>query len=150
MATMAPLPEVLELKRTFAAPREKVFEAWTNPKMMARWFGRGTPEQPLTEILEADVRIGGRYCAVVRYQDKVYKLVGIYREVNPSTRLAFTWHWEEADFRDSLVTAEFRALGSSNFTEVTLRHSLLPENQRADHRQGWTMCFEMLDRTLEK
>lgn len=146
--TQTVAPEVVEVKRTFTAPRDKVFEAWRNPKMMAKWFARGTPGQPLTEVQVADVRVGGKYQVVVRYQDKVYHMVGAYREVKPPERLAFTWHWEEADFRDSLVTVDFRELGGSSFTEVTLRHSLLPEKQREDHRQGWTLCFEMLDRTL--
>lgn len=156
MATPSALPSAVQVKRTFAAPREKVFEAWTNPKMMAKWFPRGTTQMPPTKILEADVRASGKYrvdveCPVetdIR-QKRVYNMQGTYREVRPPEKLVFTWWWPEADFAPSLVTVDFRALGESNFTEVTLTHELLPEKEREEHRQGWIGCFDMLEKTLK-
>lgn len=147
MATATPAAEVVQVKRTFAAPREKVFEAWTNPAMMARWFARA-PKHPPTKVIEADVRPGGKYRIEVT-GDKLYRGFGIYREVRPPERLVFTWNWEHHDFVDSVVTVEFRVLGESSFTEVTLTHELLPtQKDREEHRQGWNECFQMLEATL--
>ncbi len=146
----------VQLKRTFAAPREKVFEAWTNPKVMTKWFARGIATMPPSKIVEADVRVGGKYRVDVespvesdRRQRRVYKIQGTYKEVRPPEKLVFTWWWPEADFEPSLVTVDFRALGESNFTEVTLTHELLPPKEREDHRQGWMGCFDMLEKLLK-
>lgn len=139
--------EAVIVKRTFAAPREKVFEAWVNPALMARWFCR-CAKHPPTRIIQADVRPGGQYRLEV-VGDKLYRGSGTYKEVRPPEKLVFTWNWQHDDFADTLVTVEFRSLGGSGFTEVTLTHELLPtEKARAEHRQGWNDCFDMLERTL--
>jgi len=116
--------------------------------MMARWFARGTKHPP-TKVLEADVRPGGKYRIEV-HGDKLYKGFGEYREVRPPERLVFTWNWEHHRFPvDTIVTVEFRALGGSNFTEVTLTHDLLPtQKDRDDHSRGWQECFQMLEKAL--
>ena len=46
------------LSRVIAAPRERVFQAWTDPKQIAQWFG---PEGFTLESLECDIRPGGRW-----------------------------------------------------------------------------------------
>jgi len=46
------------LSRVIAAPRERVFQAWTDPKQIAQWFG---PDGFKVESLECDIRIGGRW-----------------------------------------------------------------------------------------
>jgi len=145
-AQTATFPAVV-VQRTFTAPIEKVFQAWTDPALMARWFCRITG-QPPTRVLEADVRAGGRYKLEVQ-GDKLYRGWGIYREVRPPERLVFTWNWEHDDFADTLVTVEFSTLVESGFTEVRLTHELLPTSKaREEHRQGWNECFDMLERTL--
>lgn len=139
----------VQVKRTFAAPQEKVFEAWVKPELMARWFCRCAGNPP-TRVLEADVRTGGAYRLEVE-ADKLYRGWGVYREVRPPERLVFTWNWEHDEFKDTLVTVEFRALGESGFTEVRLTHELLPtEKAREEHRKGWGECFDMLERTLRE
>src|SRR2546425_12488764 len=50
----------LQIRRTFAAPRQKVFEAWTQLEKLTTWLCRVT-EQHSTRILEFDARVGGRY-----------------------------------------------------------------------------------------
>jgi len=136
---------------------------------MPRWFARGLKEMPPTRIVELDARTGGRYKVEVSCppeirpdeqqharsasapEYRIYKMQGTYREVRPHERLVFTWWWEGADFRESLVTVDFRVLGQSNFTEVTLTHELLPTaKEREDHRQGWELCFDRLTETLQE
>lgn len=147
MAASAVPVEAVIVKRTFTAPIEKVFQAWTDPALMARWFCR-ISGQPPTRVLEADVRAGGSYRLEVE-GDKLYRGWGRYREVRPPERLVFTWNWEHDNFADTVVTVEFRPLAASGFTEVTLTHELLPTTKaREEHRQGWSECFDMLERTL--
>ena len=136
------------VKRTFAAPREKVFEAWVNPALMAQWFAR-CKYSPLVEVLECDARAGGNYRLVVTDdKGKVYHGRGVYREVRRPERLVFTWHWDHDDYAESLVSVDFRALGESGFTEVTLTHDMLPDRAREDHRKGWEECYDMLEIAL--
>ena len=140
---------VVEVRRTFAAAPERVFQAWTDPSKMTKWFARGTVQNTISKI-EADARPGGMYRVDVTDADgKTYHMSGTYREVRPPEKLVFTWTWEDqADFGESLVTIEFHRLGESQFTEVVLRHELLAEKWRADHNKGWIACFDLLEKVL--
>jgi len=150
MATSPVAPEaVVEIRRTFSATPEKVFQAWTDPSKMTKWFARGTEQNTVTRM-DADVRPGGKYSVNIQSSDgKTYHMSGTYREVRPPEKLVFTWIWEDApDFGESLVTIEFRRLGQSGFTELVLKHELLAEKYRADHHKGWLACFDLLDKAL--
>jgi len=140
---------VVEIRRTFSATPEKVFQAWTDPSKMTKWFARGTEQNTVTRM-DADVRAGGKYFVNIQSSDgKTYHMSGTYREVRPPEKLVFTWIWEDApDFGESLVTIEFRRLGQSGFTELVLKHEMLAEKYRADHHKGWLACFDLLDKAL--
>lgn len=74
--------------RTFDAPRERVWRAWTEPKQMARWWG---PKIFTTPVCEMDVRPGGAYRVVMRGPDGVdYPLTGNFREIAAPERLVLT------------------------------------------------------------
>ncbi len=150
MGAPATGPEaVIEVRRTFAAPPEKVFQAWTDPGKMTKWFARGVEQNNISKM-EADVRAGGEYRVHVDTPEgKKYRLSGTYREVKPPEKLVFTWKWDDqADFGETLVTVEFRRLGQSAFTEVVLRHERLGEKYRPDHNKGWIACFDLLEKAL--
>ena len=150
MAAPKPSPETtLRIQRLFTAPREKVFQAWIEPDKMSKWLGRVTPQHS-TRILEADLRIGGRYRLEIRSPDgALHLLSGAYREVMPPEKLAFTWSWEGTpDFSETLVTDEFHARGT--FTEVVLTHESFPNKEACDnHTKGWHGCFDALAKFLE-
>lgn len=142
----APKPSLettLHLTRTFAAPREKVFRAWTDPEALKKWWG---PEGYATPIAQVDLRVGGGYRLGMRKlpDGDLFYLAGTFREVRPPERLVYTWTWEgEAEFGETLVTVEFRARGSS--TEIILTHQLFPsEKARQDHEKGWSSCLDRL------
>jgi uncharacterized protein YndB with AHSA1/START domain len=141
----------LRLERTFAATPEEVFDAWTNPEVLERWWAaRPAWTSPGCDV---DLRVGGRY--VLRMRDdesgQVYTVGGEYREVNRPRRLVYTWCWEGTDGLDpghvSLVTVEFRADGAG--TTVVLEHSkLASEESRARHSAGWTGSLDNLARRI--
>ena len=148
MASRKPKPETtLHLTRTFAAPREKVFRAWTEPEELKKWWG---PEGYSTPTAEVDLRAGGTYRLGMMKLPKgdVFYLVGTYREVRPPEKLVYTWRWEsQADLGETLVTVEFRDRG--NATEVILTHELFPtEKARQDHDKGWNSCLDRLAKVL--
>ncbi|MEO7995609.1 MAG: SRPBCC domain-containing protein, partial [bacterium] len=69
------------------APRERVFQAWTDPEQLAQWFG---PRDFTTAIPELDVHPGGRFRIVMRDADGVeYPISGVYTEVVPPEWLVY-------------------------------------------------------------
>lgn len=145
-----PSPDTsLRLRRTFAAPRERVFRAWTEPAALKRWFRAA--DGHTTPVAEVDLRVGGRYRLGMQPPDSDTVLVvgGIYQEVLPPARLVFTWRWEGADAGEpeTLVTVEFHERGA--MTDVELIHEQFAGvAQRDQHAQGWQGCLDGLARTL--
>jgi len=133
----------LRITRTFAAPRERVFQAWTDPAALKEWWG---PPGYATPVAEVDLRVGGRYRIGMTEQPdgQVIYLTGVFREVRPPEKLVYTWHWEsDATQSETLVTVEFRDQGAS--TEVALLHEMFPTAQERDaHERGWTGALDKL------
>jgi uncharacterized protein YndB with AHSA1/START domain len=142
----------LELEHRYAAPRERVFEAWTNPEVLKRWWAAApTWETPLAEV---DAREGGGYRLSMRTDTgDVHTVRGEYREVSPPERLAYTWSWEEgpdaamAGSESSLVVVEF--LEDGDGTLVRLTHSGFSSDEiREMHTQGWQAVLANLERNV--
>jgi len=113
-------PLELILNRTFNAPRERVFRAWTEAAQLDQWFAPG-PGRTVKSSL--DVRVGGAYRIEMRNPDgQVYVATGTYREIEPPQRLVFTWDAEGGPelVKDTLVTVEL--LPSEAGTDVILTH----------------------------
>ncbi len=78
----------LVLTRVFDAPRELVFDAWTKVEHLQRWWGPSVFTNPICEV---DLRVGGAWRIVMRAPDgREYPCHGIYKEIVPSEKLAFT------------------------------------------------------------
>jgi uncharacterized protein YndB with AHSA1/START domain len=142
----------LRLRRTFAATPEEVFDAWTNPEVLIRWWAaQPTWTSPGCEV---DLRVGGRYTLRMRDDDgKTYAVGGVYREVDRPHRLVYTWCWEGTDGPHpghvSLVTVELHADPEHGGTTVVLEHSeLASEESRAGHESGWIGALDNLARRI--
>ena len=137
----------LRLSRTFAASRERVFRAFTDPEELKHWFGPSDEyEVPVAEV---DLRVGGRYRLDLRTPSgNLYRVAGVYREIRSPERLVYTWRWEVGDdVGETLVTLEFRSLGGS--TEVSLTHERFPTPAARDlHRGGWGGSLDRLSRRV--
>ena len=137
--------------RTFAAPRERVFRAWTDPEAVRRWFGSSLG--PATSA-ESDLRVGGGYRITVRIPPTGRRAhaIGEFLEVDPPRRLVYTFAWERMPILalgmgDSKVTVEFVEIAGG--TEVRLTHELLDRRRlRAFHRWGWNASLGRLARLL--
>jgi uncharacterized protein YndB with AHSA1/START domain len=137
----------LEIERTFKAPPEKVFEAFTSEEVMRRWWHAG----PDWETPEATVelQVGGKVRVVMRnpHIDTEYGGSGVYSEIDPPRRLAFTWIWDE-ETRGTLIEIDFRDTGDGA-THVRFKHSKLwTEKAVEEHRSGWTRCFNNVNGAL--
>ena len=135
-------PPTLEVRRTIRAPRQRVFDAWTNPEEMKRWHAPG----PLTvDLAEADLTPGGHWCVHMRQPDGVqHRASGVYRDIDPPKRVVYTFAWDGGTFAESVVTVEFFERGAA--TEVVLRQDGLPsDEERGKHEHGWIGCFDKIE-----
>jgi uncharacterized protein YndB with AHSA1/START domain len=143
----APQLDTLRLEREFEATPEEVFDAWTNPEVLTRWWAPApTWDSPGCDV---DLRVGGRYTMRMREREgaQVNAVAGEYREIDRPRRLVYTWCWEAGSGVQaglvSLVTVEFIAVGDR--TRVVLEHSGLgSEESRGRHGQGWHGAMDNL------
>jgi uncharacterized protein YndB with AHSA1/START domain len=106
----------IRITRDFNAPRDRVFRAWTDPDLVARWLG---PKSTTMRIDSWDARTGGSYrYAALRDDAEVAAFYGSFHEVRPDERLVQTFTWEGAPDGVSLETLTFEDLGDGR-TRVT-------------------------------
>lgn len=143
----------LTIERTFDAPRERVWEAWTDPKQIAQWWGPAGFTVPNCEL---DVRPGGAFSIDMQAPDgTIYPDEGEFHEVEEPERLVFTSRaFEDGTYQlevDNTLTLVDRDGG----TELTLE----AEVQRATEavkealggmKMGWSGSFKKLEEYLEE
>jgi uncharacterized protein YndB with AHSA1/START domain len=138
----------ISLSRVFDAPRERVWQEWTEPERFADWFGGRESEIPL-ESVSMDVRPGGAwrltmYAGAERHE---IRWRGQFLEVEEPERLVFTVS-DQPDEVYELVTVVLADLGDGR-TEMWLRQEghMSPEQyQRAE--SGWGSFFDVVDERL--
>ena len=154
---------VLQVRRTFRAPREQVFRAWTDPELLRQWL-TGVGSSPHAEV---DARVGGEFkitmtargakllSRLIRDETGEFvHLIGRYREISPPERLVFTMGWQDfptihMDRDASTVTVEFNE--DDGGTEVVLNHERQPSGRlRTFHLIGWAGSLRKLDRLLSR
>ena len=126
----------LTLKRRLNATPGKVWAAWTDPQIIARWFGPASVKAG-SERAEIDARIGGRFRVSFDMESGEHSEVGgVYREVVPNQRLVFSWAWHSTPERQSQVTVTLKPDGDG--TLLTLTHEQFFDQAACDgHRRGW-------------
>lgn len=137
----------LHLEREFKAPPERVFAAFTDPALFAQWWG---PEGMACPVCEIDLRVGGQWRTCMRGTMGEHWVSGVYREIAPPRRLAFTWAWEENGVRghESIVELDFVAAGGN--TRLVLNHRRFDgAASRDNHSHGWSSSFTCLDQFLK-
>jgi uncharacterized protein YndB with AHSA1/START domain len=143
----------VEIVRVFAAPRALVWQAWTNPKMMAQWFA---PKHFTNPVCELDVRPGGKLRIVMRGPDgNEYPCAGVFREVVKPERLVFTNNAVDGDGKnllEGLTTVTFTEQGGK--TTMTLHtHAVgrapIAKQMLAGMEAGWTQSIDKLEELLK-
>jgi uncharacterized protein YndB with AHSA1/START domain len=137
------------MKRTLPAPPPAAFGAFADPDKLARWWGPAGFSVPSVDF---EPRPGGGYRIEMQPPEgDAFHLVGEFREVDPPSRLAFTFVWEPPDPDDvaTLVELSFRDLGGS--TEVAFTQGVFKTEPRRElHRDGWTDTFDRLEQFLAR
>lgn len=136
---------------TFDAPREKVFEAWTNPQHFAQWWGPKGFTAPLDKI-SMDVQPGGVWRAPIVSEDGSVEIpfAGTYKVVDGPERLAFTVT-DPAEDQESadVTTLVLTDLGGQ--TELAFNQpGEMTEESVAELTEGWGQFFDKLNEFVTK
>ncbi|MDQ2818544.1 MAG: SRPBCC domain-containing protein [Candidatus Eremiobacteraeota bacterium] len=142
--TKTQAPERILIRRKFAAPRARVFAAWTRPEEMCKWAG---PNDVSVPEMQSDLRVGGKYRITMQMTDgERWAVGGVFKEVRAPERLSYTWRWEEdspADEIETLITVEFHDLGQE--TELVFTHEKFASQESRDgHEGGWNSALDKL------
>ena len=113
-----PSDREIVLTRIFDAPRHLVFEAFTKPELLKRWFG---PRGWSLVVCEVDLRVGGGFRFVMRGPDGTdMGMRGVYREIVPPERCVHNESFDDYP-GESLVTSVFvEQGGKTTFTATVL------------------------------
>jgi uncharacterized protein YndB with AHSA1/START domain len=139
MSADAQAPELV-IVRTFDAPLDLVWRAWSEREHATQWGPKGftTPER------EMDLRPGGAWHArMISPEGREYRQHGVVLDVVPRERLVFTFVWDESPDEEMLITVTFVARGAR--TEMTFRQTgFVTVASRDGHRGGWNEAFDAL------
>ncbi|MBI5094954.1 MAG: SRPBCC domain-containing protein [Candidatus Hydrogenedentes bacterium] len=134
----------LVITRDFDAPRELVFNAWTDPKHIVQWFG--PRDYPSTQM-DMDVRVGGvwRGCLKSTEGKPDLWLGGVFREIAKPERLVFTFAWEEPGERGLETVVAITFSEHEGKTRMTFRQTPFQSvTERDGHHYGWSSTFDRL------
>lgn len=133
----------LELKCLLRGPGARVFEALIEPDALAMWWG---PAGFTTPEIAIDPTIGGAYrLGMQPPEGDMFLLTGRFLEIEPPSRLVYTFRWEEPDPDDQDTTVELSLREAGDATELALRQGEFATEARLElHRQGWTDGLEKL------
>jgi uncharacterized protein YndB with AHSA1/START domain len=143
------LPTV-RITREFDAPPDKVFRAWTDPDLVARWLG---PRSVTTRIDNWDARTGGSYRYIAeRDGEGIASFYGSFHEVRPNERLVQTFTWEGMPDGVSLDTMTFEDLGNGRTRVVGLsvvdsmeaRNAMMASGMDVGVQEGYQKLDELL------
>lgn len=144
MSTTTPLQ--LQVNRVIKAPQKRVFTAWTTPSDIMQWFGCGD-NRPLSA--DVDLRVGGKYQISMKSSEcGTMQVSGVYREIQPYSKLVFTWGWESSEPGqrfETLVTVDL--IDRNGSTEVKITHEGFADAETCDkHQYGWNACLEKFEK----
>jgi uncharacterized protein YndB with AHSA1/START domain len=138
----------LRIERVFDAPRERVWRAMTDAKLVAQWWGRGNP----LDVEELDVRAGGFWRFVEHAGGVAHGFRGRFREVTPPTRLVQTFEWDGAPghvtFYDTtledLGDGRTRLVGISTFHTAEELDAMTGSGMEAGMNQSYAALDKLL------
>jgi uncharacterized protein YndB with AHSA1/START domain len=142
-----PSDREMRIERVFDAPRELVWRAFTDPDLVAQWWGRGHR----LDIERDDVERGGHWRYVEHAPDGVSGFEGRYREVSAPERIVRTFEWDGAPGYVSVEDVEFADEGGR--TKMTATVQFFTKEERdgmldSGMEEGMNESYAALDRLL--
>ena len=137
---------VLEMERLIPAPPERVFEYWTEPELVAKWFGPGEFDVPSSDL---DLRPGGIWRTTIRSPEGQLRTVsGVYSTIEPPRRLVFTWAWDDDNGvrgHETQVTVTLEPTPGGTRLRL-VQEDFQNREVRDRHNGGWASSLSKLQR----
>lgn len=142
MSTRKKIDDLI-IKRVFKCSKRTLFDAWSRPELMSRWFFAASAKVK-DSLIENEFRVGGPWSVTMYFEggDEA-KLNGQYLEIHRYYKIIFSWNSSiSQDGRVELLIKEL----SPNRSELTLTHSnFVSEENRQMHNHGWEACLANLE-----
>lgn len=137
----------IDIAMEIRATPQRVFEAWTDPKQLATWWG----EEGLYQVTDCDfdLRVGGHWRSNgVDRDGERFHVEGEYLVVDQPNALSFTWNKSWLEEPTTVVVLEFER--TKHGTMLKIRHSgfTVPESQQS-HKDGWPKVIGWLQAFVE-
>jgi uncharacterized protein YndB with AHSA1/START domain len=137
------------VERVFDAPRDRVWRAYTQPELVAQWWGRGHK----LDIVRFEVERGGHWRFVEHTPDgQSHGFEGRFREVTPQERLIYTFEWDGMPGHTILETATFEPIGADQTRVITTALCFTTEERdgmlQSGMEGGMNESYAALDRLL--
>ncbi len=143
----------VRIERLFDAPRELVWEAYTDPECMAQWLGPRSVEIIVDEV---DMRPGGSYRYRALREGQEWKFFGEFREVEPPGLLVSTFAFEGMDGSPSVDRLELedlddgrtRLVATSILENEEQCEAMLQSGMEVGVKEGYEKLDELLERLV--
>ena len=143
-----PTDRTIVVERVFNAPREKVWRAHTDPKLLAQWWGRGNK----LDIQTYELKAGGKWRFVEHSDGGTHGFSGEFKEVTPMSRIVMTFGWDGMEGKSVTDALDLHDLGdgrtklvaTSTFHSQEDRDTMIGYGMEA----GMNQSYEALDKLL--
>ncbi len=143
-----PSDREIRIERIFDAPRDRVWRAHTDPKLLAQWWGRGNK----LVIEKYELERGGHWRFVEHSDQGVHGFEGRFRGVTPQDRIVQTFEWDGMPGHTVVETLELQDLGDGRTRVVATSLFFTTEERdgmlQSGMEQGLDQSYEALDRLL--
>jgi uncharacterized protein YndB with AHSA1/START domain len=141
-----PRDYTVRIERSFPARAGDVFDAWTSPEVMRRWFHCYSDwETPQAEV---DLRVGGRIWVVMRRPDgRESWAEGEFKLIDRPHRLVMSWKFGEDPDDEQLIELSFSESAGTT-TVVMLNTGIATDQRRGSQEVGWHGCLDQLERVM--
>lgn len=162
----------LTIERIFNAPKELVWNAWTDPELVKQWWG---PEHFTAPSIKIDLRVGGQYIFAMHGPegsgwDKDMYSAGFFKEVVPNEKLVLTDYFSDAEGnmievdkagqdpnfpKEMTLTVLFEETADGK-TKLTIKYPKPESAEQAEAmvksgmKEGWTSSLEKMAKVVEK
>jgi uncharacterized protein YndB with AHSA1/START domain len=150
LSLTTPTDREIRTERIFNAPRERVWKALTDPKLVAQWWGRGNK----LVVEKMELERGGHWRFVEHGPEGVHGFEGRYREIKPQERVVQTFEWDGMPGHVIIETMTLEDLGDgrTKLVNVSLFHT--PEERdgmlHSGMSEGMAQSYAALDKLLAK
>ena len=145
-----PTDRTIQVERIFNATRERVWRAYTEPKLLAQWWGRGNQ----LDIERYELEKGGHYRFVEHSDHGTHGFEGRFREVKPMELISMTFEWDGMPGYPAVTTARFEDLGDGRTKVVSTMQFYTPEERdgilKSGMEGGMAQSHAALDAVLAK